>query len=250
MAMNMRRAFNAKMMVPLTLISVGEGSYDENNDWIPATPTTSTIYGRVIIGNKFSQFDAGIAKKIEDGGQRYADYRSLYIPDNYEINMTDQFTSATHLKGRVFSILNEADESIFGFRGFLLEAEEENYVIPYTGSYATFVGAEGLTGDPNSVAVYPGFGGTIEPNLQINGEDLFIYSVFGDIDNQGNNKFTVMTNTTGDMHADYTVTVDGTDYVFTEWMNDGYTYIQSDALYDYLLANINSPLEFNVVEVV
>lgn len=121
MAMNMQRAFSAKMLAPITLRSISAGSYDANNDWVGGSSTNSIIYGRVLTGNKFSQFDVGISKRVEDGGTRTSNFRSLYIKDIYTINLaTDLIVS----KGVVYNILQETDETIFGFRGFLLESQE------------------------------------------------------------------------------------------------------------------------------
>ena len=125
MAMNMQRAFHPKMLVALTLVSISAGSFNDDNDWVAGTSTESTIYGRLITGNKFSQFDVGISKRIEDGGTRLTDYRSLYIKDIYTFDI--ELAQIVH-KGKLYNILQETDETVFGFRGFLLEASEEVYV--------------------------------------------------------------------------------------------------------------------------
>lgn len=120
MAMNMHRAFNAKMMTQLTLLKNLGGSYDDDNTWVEGKQKKFTIYGRVIVGNKFSQFSEGLATVAEDGGERYTDYRSLYVKDIYDIGIRDQIL----FKGKTFNIIQQSDEEVFGFNSFLIEAQE------------------------------------------------------------------------------------------------------------------------------
>jgi len=120
MAMQMQRAFNAKFLVKLTRYRVGPGSYDTDNNWIEGTVTTSIIFGRVVAGNKFSQFEEGIARIVEDGGTRFADYRGMYVTNKFSIEPEDKIG----YKGKYFTVLQESDESPFGFHSYILEKSE------------------------------------------------------------------------------------------------------------------------------
>lgn len=121
MAMNMGRAFNAKMMTRLTKYSVGTGYYDDNNDWVSGDITSGTVFGVLKTGNKFSQMDEGEALQSEDGGTRYSDYKTLYVREQYEILMTDKI----EFKGKYYNVLQRSDESLFGFYAVLLEKSKE-----------------------------------------------------------------------------------------------------------------------------
>jgi len=121
MTMKMQRAFNSKFLVPLTRYKVNEGSYDADNNWIEGSVSKSTIYGRVVAGNKFSQFEEGIARIVEDGGTRFTDYRCLYVIEKYSVNPEDMIG----YQGKYFNILQQSDESPFGFESYLLEKSED-----------------------------------------------------------------------------------------------------------------------------
>lgn len=121
MAMNMSRAFNAKMMTRLTRYSVGAGYYDNNNDWVAGTTTSDTIFGVLKTGNKFSQMDEGEARQSEDGGTRFSDYKTLYVREQYVIDMSDKI----EFKGKYYNVLQRSDESLFGFYSVLLEKSKE-----------------------------------------------------------------------------------------------------------------------------
>lgn len=120
MTMQMQRAFNSKFLVPLTRYKVGAGSYDADNNWVGGTVTKSTIYGRVVAGNRFSQFEEGIARIVEDGGNRFSDYRGLYVTNKYSIDTTDK----VGYMGMYFNVLQQSDESPFGFHSYILEKSE------------------------------------------------------------------------------------------------------------------------------
>jgi hypothetical protein len=109
------------MLTNITLRSVVEGEFNEDNDWVEGAYSDSTIYGRLLVGNKFSQFDVGVSKRVEYGGTRFSNFRSLFIKDIYKLNLK---TDLIVHKGLVYNILQEADETVFGFRGFLIEAKE------------------------------------------------------------------------------------------------------------------------------
>jgi hypothetical protein len=116
----MQRAFNSKFLVKLTRYTVAEGSYDDDNNWVEGYVTKSTIYGRIIAGNKFSQFEEGIARIVEDGGTRFADYRGLYVTNKYSIEPNDKIGYA----GKYFNVLQQSDEAPFGFNSYILEKSE------------------------------------------------------------------------------------------------------------------------------
>jgi len=121
MAMQMQRAFNARMQTKMVRYSVSAGDYDDDNQWVEGTKEASVIYGVIQAGNKFSQFDEGEALHSEDGGARYSDFRTLYITDKYVVGLGDKIG----FKGKFFNVLQRSDESVFGFYSVLLEKSEE-----------------------------------------------------------------------------------------------------------------------------
>ena len=121
MVMQMQRAFNAKFLIDLTRRHTTLGSYDDDNDWVEGTVTNSPMKGRMVAGNKFSQFEEGLSIHHEDGGVRIRDYRSLYITDRYELSIGDKVI----YKGVIYNVLQESDEAPFGFKSFLLEKSDE-----------------------------------------------------------------------------------------------------------------------------
>lgn len=120
MAMNMRRAFNARMMTEMKAHTVLSGSFDDDNDWVAGSSSSYTIYGVMTTGNKFSQFDEGISRHIEEGGERTTDYWSLYVTEDYPIAMQDKI----EFHGAFYNVLQKSDEIEFGFRSYLLERSE------------------------------------------------------------------------------------------------------------------------------
>lgn len=121
MTMQMQRAFNARMQTSMTLHKIAAGAYDSTNNWVPGTSTTSTFSGIVFAGNKFSQFDEGIALHSEDGGARFSNYRKLYVKDNIDIELGDKIS----YRNTYYNVLQESDERIFGFASFILEKSED-----------------------------------------------------------------------------------------------------------------------------
>lgn len=121
MAMQMTRAFSARMMTPLVRYALSEGSYDENNQWVEGQNVASNIFGVWQSGNKFSQFEEGEALHSEDGGVRFSDFRSLYVKQKYVVNKGDKLKS----KGIYYNVLQRSDESEFGFFSYLVEKSEE-----------------------------------------------------------------------------------------------------------------------------
>lgn len=120
MPMQMQRAFSVKFLVNLTRYSTSGGYYNDDNDWVEGTTSSQPIKGRVLAGNKFSQFEEGLSVHNEDGGQRLSDFRTLYIPDKYQVSIGDTLVYS----GVTYNILQESDERPFGFKSFLLEKSE------------------------------------------------------------------------------------------------------------------------------
>lgn len=109
------------MLARIALHSIGGGAYDANNVWVPTPEFTTYIWGVITAGNKFSQFEEGIALHAEDGGARYSNYRNLYVKDIYTIISSDQMS----FRGARYRILQESDEEVFGFNSFIIEKLED-----------------------------------------------------------------------------------------------------------------------------
>ena len=122
MAFSMHRAFNNRMQSPILVRTKAAGSYDDDNIWVEGAETSHTVYGVITAGNKFSQFEEGIALHAEDGGARYSNYRNLYIKDIWIINNDDRL----EFRGDTYRVLQESDEEVFGFNSFILEKEEDS----------------------------------------------------------------------------------------------------------------------------
>lgn len=125
MAMNMGRAFNAKMMVKLTHYYILEGEYDQNNNWVPGKAKAGYVWGVITSGNKFSQFEEGQAVINTESGIRNSNYKQLWVRDKYNLSLNDKVGS----KGKFFNLLQYTDETLFGFQGFLVE-EAKNWSPP------------------------------------------------------------------------------------------------------------------------
>ena len=121
MAMLMHRAFNSKMLTKLIRHNKAEGNYDDDNVWVPGEATQSFLYGVMLSGNKFSQFEVGEAIRKEDGGERTSDYRSLYLKDTYQVDFND----IIEWRSKYYGVLQKSDESEFGYYSVLLERREE-----------------------------------------------------------------------------------------------------------------------------
>lgn len=117
MALSMRRAFNSRMYTTITIYVQEDGSYNEYNDWVSGQLTSRLSRGVIQAGNKFSQFEEGMAVINEDGGVRVSDYRSLYIKSEEEIKLGDKIG----YNGIYYNVLQQSDESTYGFDSFLLE---------------------------------------------------------------------------------------------------------------------------------
>jgi len=121
MAMQMGRAFDARMMTRITRYSITTGAYDGNNSWVEGVKSVSTLMGVVQTGNKFSQFDEGEALHIGDGGERFSDYRTLYTKTIYTVSKGDVLS----YQGTYFKVIQTSDEATFGFMHYLLEKLEK-----------------------------------------------------------------------------------------------------------------------------
>jgi len=121
MAMQMHKAFNARMLTKLTKYSLAAGTYNDDNVWVEGEVTSSKIWGVLKTGNQFSQFDQGQALQTEDGGERFSDFRTLFVTDKFPIDKGDKVGH----KGLYYNVLQRSDESVYGFYSVLLEKSEE-----------------------------------------------------------------------------------------------------------------------------
>ena len=120
MAMQMQRAFNARMLTKIAKYTQTVGAYDALNVWVDGAIVESFLYGVIKAGNKFSQFEEGIALHNEDGGIRFTDYRTLYITDKYSVELNDKVS----YKGKYYNVLQKSDEEVYGFASYILEKSE------------------------------------------------------------------------------------------------------------------------------
>ena len=120
MAMNMRRAFAARMQTRMFKYSVGPGHFNEYNEFVPGETTKEKIRGVWVTGNKFSQFDKGVAMQATESGERNSDYRSLSLTEKYSLSMKDK----VEYKGGYYNVLQMSDENEFGFRTYLVELDK------------------------------------------------------------------------------------------------------------------------------
>lgn len=120
MAMQMQRAFNAKMLTKMVWHTGVAGAYDANNDWVAGGYTAKTMQGRITAGNKFSQLQEGISVDAMPGGERLRDYMTLYCTNKYLIEHGDYVS----YKGKHYRILQLSDEDTYGFRSWLVERDK------------------------------------------------------------------------------------------------------------------------------
>ena len=90
MALQMQRAFNYKMLTTMTLYTISAGSFDATNEWVEGSIVAAPFKGVLQAGNKFSQFEEGIALHEEVGGKRYSDFRSVFVTDKVVIAVEDK----------------------------------------------------------------------------------------------------------------------------------------------------------------
>ena len=115
--MNMTKAFNARMLSKMVRIKVFEGTYDENNNWVDGKKVEYPINGIIRSGNKFSQFEEGLARHPEEGGIRLSNFRTLYVIDKYELEISDLIV----FKGETFTVIQKTNEMSYNFTSYLLE---------------------------------------------------------------------------------------------------------------------------------
>ena len=121
MAMQMQRAFNSRMLTKLFRYQVLEGSRNEFNEWVQGRVIKSKVFGVIKAGNKFSQFEEGEAVHTDDGGQRFSDYRTLYVTKKNAVNPGDKIG----FKGKFYNVLQLSDEDEYGFWSYILEKSED-----------------------------------------------------------------------------------------------------------------------------
>ena len=117
MALQMQRAFNSRMLSPIIRYSILEGSYNDDNIWVEGKKITSRIFGVIKAGNKFSQFEEGIAIHNEASGIRTTDFRTLYISDKFTVEINDKLG----FKGTYYNIIQQSDEEVYGFNSYIIE---------------------------------------------------------------------------------------------------------------------------------
>lgn len=127
MAMSMRKAFNRRMLSPMVRIRITSGHYDDNNDYIEGTESRYKFHGVIVAGNKFSQFEEGISRKSTSGGERFPDYRTLYVSRKFgDFKMSDEIL----FKSTRYNVLQKSDESVYDFSSYIIEkiktSEEEH----------------------------------------------------------------------------------------------------------------------------
>lgn len=115
--MQMQRAFNSRMLTRVVRYVIKEGSYDDDNVWVEGAITQSNIYGVIKSGNKFSQFEEDEALRVEDGGIRASQYKTLYVTDKYPLENTNKIG----YQGKYYNIIQRSEESTYGFFSVILE---------------------------------------------------------------------------------------------------------------------------------
>ena len=117
----MQRAFNARMQSKCFSYVVSEGFYDEDNNWVKGRYVKKAFYAVIQAGNKFSQFDEGIARHAMEGGNRFSNYRNMYVQDKHpSLKMDDR----VEFKNTFYNIIQKSDESAFGFNSYIIEKDK------------------------------------------------------------------------------------------------------------------------------
>ena len=110
MRMSMGRAFNARMFSTMQRLETTAGAYDANNDWVPGAEVATSFQG-VIRAMKQELVPT-------DGGVRFNDFKILYVQtDKVTLNIVDKIS----FKNVRYNILEELDNGMFEYRGFVLE---------------------------------------------------------------------------------------------------------------------------------
>lgn len=124
MTMDLGRAFHPKMLVRLIEESTTSGYYNEDNDYIEGQKSRRMIMGVLLKGNRFSQFDEGIARHSTVGGERFTDYRTLYIRKSTFGSLS--LDSHIIYGKMVYNVLQMDDELHFGFSAYILERDSRD----------------------------------------------------------------------------------------------------------------------------
>lgn len=121
MAMQMQGAFNSRMLTKVIRYVVQEGSYNDGNVWVEGLITKSNIYGVIKSGNKFSQFEEDEALRVEDGGIRSSQYKTLYVTDKFPLEEGNKIG----YDGKYYNIIQRSEEATYGFFSVILEKSKE-----------------------------------------------------------------------------------------------------------------------------
>ncbi len=119
----MGRAFHPQMLVPLKVISTTSGYYNEDNDYIEGKKSERGIRGVLRNGNRFSQFEESISRSATAAGERFPDYRTLFLRESIfgELLMDDHVI----YKCVTYNVLQKGDETHFGFSSYMLERDQQ-----------------------------------------------------------------------------------------------------------------------------
>ena len=122
MAMSQGRAFNPAFLVSMEVVSQPSGYYNEFNDYIEGgVPISRVVRGVIRNGNRFSQFDESISRSATAAGERFPDYRTLFLRDSIYGSLS--LDSHIIYKCVTYNILQKSDESHFGFTSYILERD-------------------------------------------------------------------------------------------------------------------------------
>jgi len=122
MTMQMQEAFDSMMESECIAYIEQEGYYDSKNIWVAGRTTSNTIYAVIQAGNKFSQFDEGIARHAMEGGNRFSNYRNMYVKNLWpELKMNDKI----FFRDTYYNILQHSDEEVFGFHSYIIEKDKK-----------------------------------------------------------------------------------------------------------------------------
>lgn len=127
MTLQMSRAFHPSMQVKLKVHSIGSGYYNDDNDYIEGKESTRMIRGVVLRGNRFSQFEESISVDTTEGGERFPNFRTLYVNYNrYGYLLMNDLIEFRCVK---YHIMQKGDESHFGFTQYIIEEHADGGVI-------------------------------------------------------------------------------------------------------------------------
>lgn len=114
----MQKAFNRKMLVKMVRVVQLKGFYNADNDYVEGSTYKEVFYGVNIVGNRFAQFEEGIARDSTVGGERFSDYRTIHVSIKFpEMNMGDHVI----FRGTTYNILQMSDEQHYNFSSYIIE---------------------------------------------------------------------------------------------------------------------------------